>query len=136
MERWDLVAKGGIGAAGGLVSYLFGVWTELFSFFLFTIFIDYVTGMGASLKEGKGLSSSIGFWGLAKKGLMLLVIIMAHRLDVLLGSDVVMIGAIYFYLANELISITENYGRLGLPLPNKIREIISIFKSKGEGGQR
>lgn len=93
--------------------------------------IDYVTGLAASIKEGKGLSSKIGFWGLAKKGLMLLVVILAHRLDVLMGTNVIMIGSIYFYLANELISVTENYGRLGLPLPNWIKEIIAIFKQKG-----
>ncbi|MEC0090612.1 phage holin family protein [Paenibacillus macquariensis] len=62
---------------------------------------------------------------------MILVVILAHRLDVLFATDVIMVGSIYFYLTNELISVTENYGRLGLPLPNKIKEIIAVLKQKG-----
>ncbi|WP_438349946.1 phage holin family protein [Paenibacillus sp. FA6] len=131
MERLDLALKWGIALFGSVGTYLWGGWSELISFFLIAIVIDYVTGMLASIKEGHGLSSSVGFWGIAKKGLMLLVVILAHRLDVLMGTDVIMIGAIYFYLANELISVTENYGRLGLPLPNKIKDVIAIFKQKG-----
>ena len=131
MERLDLEIKWAIAFAGSAGTYFFGGWSELISFFLIAIAIDYVTGMLASIKEGHGLSSSVGSWGLAKKGLMLLVVILAHRLDILMGTDVIMIGAIYFYLANELISVTENYGRLGLPLPNKIKDIIAIFKQKG-----
>ena len=131
MERLDLALKWGIALFGTVGTYFFGGWSELISFFLLAIVIDYGTGIAASIKEGNGLSSSVGFWGIAKKGLMLLVVILAHRLDVLMGTDVIMIGSIYFYLANELISVTENYGRLGLPLPNWIREIIAIFKKKG-----
>ena len=131
MDRMDWSLKWGIALFGTIGTYLFGGWSELISFFLLAIVIDYVTGLAASIKEGKGLSSKVGFWGLAKKGLMLLVVILAHWLDVLMGTDVIMIGSIYFYLANELISVTENYGRLGLPLPNRIREIIAIFKQKG-----
>ncbi|OAB34211.1 holin [Paenibacillus glacialis] len=127
----DLTLKWGIALFGTIGTYFFGGWTELISFFLLAIVIDYGTGLAASIKEGKGLSSKVGFWGLAKKGLMMLVVILAHRLDVLFGSDVIMIGAIYFYLANELISITENYGRLGLPLPKQIKDVIAILKKRG-----
>ncbi|OAB31771.1 holin [Paenibacillus macquariensis subsp. defensor] len=127
----DLTLKWGIALLGSAGTYFLGGWSELISFFLLAIVIDYLTGIAASLKEGDGLSSNVGFWGLAKKGLMLLVVILAHRLDVLLGADVIMIGAIYFYLANELISITENYGRFGLPLPKQIKDIIAVLKQKG-----
>ncbi|SIQ93955.1 phage holin family protein [Paenibacillus macquariensis] len=131
MDRLDLTLKWGIAFLGSAGTYLLGGWSELISFFLLAILIDYVTGLAASIKEGNGLSSKVGFWGIAKKGLMILVVILAHRLDVLMGTDVIMIGSIYFYLANELISVTENYGRLGLPLPNKIKEIIAVLKQKG-----
>lgn len=93
--------------------------------------IDYVSGITASLKEGKGLSSMFGAWGLARKGLSLLVILLAHRVDILLEvPNVTMGAAIYFYIANELISITENYGRIGLPMPEQLRKIIAILKEK------
>jgi toxin secretion/phage lysis holin len=131
MERFDLMLKWGVALVGSVSTYFWGGWSELISFFLLAIVIDWVTGIAASIKEGTGLSSSVGSWGLAKKGLMLLVVILAHRLDVLMGMDVIMIGAIYFYLANELLSITENYGRLGLPLPKQIKDVIAIFKQKG-----
>ncbi|OAB34282.1 holin [Paenibacillus macquariensis subsp. defensor] len=127
----DLTLKWGIALLGSAGTYLLGGWSELISFFLLAIVIDYVTGLAASIKEGNGLSSKVGFWGIAKKGLMILVVIVAHRLDELMGTDVIMIGAIYFYLANELISVTENYGRLGLPLPKQIKDVIAIFKQKG-----
>lgn len=116
---------------GTFVSYAFGEWSNLMSLFLLAICIDYLTGMAASVKENKGLSSQTGFWGLARKALMLLIIMLAHRMDMLQGGQAIMIGAIYFYLANELLSITENYGRLGLPLPDQVKRVIHILKSKG-----
>lgn len=121
---------GSLAAFGAsLVTYAFGGWSELLGFFLMAVAIDYVTGVAASLKEKSGLNSNIGFWGLAKKGLMLLIILLGHRMDMLIGGgNVVMNAALYFYLVNELISITENYGRLGLPLPDKIKEVIAILK--------
>lgn len=118
---------------GAVATYTFGKWSELIDLFLMAILVDYVTGIAASMKEQQGLSSQIGFWGLARKGLMLLVIMLTHRLDILLDTDLLMTGAIYFYLANEFISITENYGRLGLPLPIFLKQMIQVLRSKGEG---
>ncbi|NQX60448.1 phage holin family protein [Paenibacillus qinlingensis] len=118
---------------GAIITYTFGGWNELISLFLMAILVDYVTGIAASIKEQQGLNSQVGFWGLARKGLMLLVIMLAHRMDILLDTDLMMTGAIYFYLANEFISITENYGRLGLPLPVFLKQMIQVLRSKGEG---
>lgn len=93
--------------------------------------IDYVSGITASIKDGRGLNSLFGAWGLARKGLMLLVILLAHRIDILLDTAHATMGAaIYFYIANELISIIENYGRIGLPLPERLRKIIEVLRSK------
>ncbi|OCT10988.1 holin [Paenibacillus pectinilyticus] len=118
---------------GAIATYTFGGWSELIGLFLMAILVDYVTGIAASMKEQQGLNSQVGFWGLARKGLMLLVIMLAHRMDILMNTDLMMTGAIYFYLANELISITENYGRLGLPLPVFVKQMIQVLRSKGEG---
>jgi toxin secretion/phage lysis holin len=110
---------------------MFGSWTESLTFLLLAMGADYVTGVAASIKEGKGLNSAFGAWGLARKGLILLVVLLAHRIDVLLNTeDVTMGAAIFFYIANELISITENYGRLGLPLPDRIRKMIAVLKER------
>lgn len=121
------------GVLGALLTYSFGGWSELLSFFFLAMVVDYVTGIGASIKEQKGLSSKVGFLGIFKKFLMAVVVVMAHKMDILLGSEIIMTGAIYFYLANELISITENYGRLGLPLPSGVKQVIQVLKSKEDG---
>lgn len=124
-----------VGVAGAAIGYAFGAWSQLLNFFMLVIVIDYVTGIAASIKEKKGLNSNFGFWGIAKKGLMLVVVMLAHRADLLLGTEVAMTGAIYFYVANELISITENYGRLGLPLPDRVKRLIQVLRDKGGGGE-
>ncbi|AJY73419.1 phage holin family protein [Paenibacillus beijingensis] len=117
---------------GSIVTFAFGGWQESLTLLLVAMGIDYVSGVAASIKEGKGLSSVFGFWGLTRKGLALLIILLTHRVDVLMGSgDMAMGAAIYFYTSNEFISIVENYGRIGLPLPDVIREVItSLKKSK------
>jgi toxin secretion/phage lysis holin len=124
------------GGLGAFVTYAFGGWTELMSFFLLAVMIDIVTGLLASVKEGSGISSAVGFDGLAKKVFMLIAIMLAHRVDVLMGTSFIMDGAIYCYLANELVSITENYGRMGLPLPDALKRVISVLKDRGskDGG--
>ncbi|WP_308634833.1 phage holin family protein [Paenibacillus silvisoli] len=115
---------------GSLLTFSFGMWPESLTLLLVAMGTDYITGITAAVKE-KRLNSSIGAWGIAKKGIMLLVILLAHRMDILLElSNVAMGGAIYFYLANELISITENLGRIGVPMPDKLRQIIEVLKTK------
>ncbi|TCZ70982.1 holin [Paenibacillus albiflavus] len=126
-----------VGAIGLLATYAFGGWSELLSFFLIVMVIDYGTGIAASIKEKKGLSSEVGFWGLIKKILMIIIVFLSHRADVALNLDIVMYGVIYAFLANELISIVENYGRLGLPLPNTFKNLITILKDKeGKADER
>ncbi|MBG9793240.1 holin [Paenibacillus dendritiformis] len=117
------------GLFGGIVAFLFGTWNPLLSLFIIAIAIDYISGIAASLREGKGLSSEVGFWGLTRKGLMLFIVILAHHVDTVFGTVWIREGAISFYLANELVSIVENYGRLGLPLPPKLRKFIASLKN-------
>ncbi|MED5019715.1 phage holin family protein [Paenibacillus chibensis] len=130
----SLAVSGTSALAGGIITLAFGRWDQLLWTFLFTIVLDYITGVLASIKDGTGLRSEIGFWGLTRKVLMLVVIVLAHQMDVLLssGTDVIKTGAIYFYMSNELISITENYGRLGLPMPAKLRRIIAVLQNKDQ----
>lgn len=116
------------GLCGVVVTFLFGEWSHLLTLFLIAIVIDYVSGVAASLKEGRGLNSSIGFWGLARKAFMLLIITLAHHMDIVFHSSVIMNGAVTFYLANEMISIIENYGRLGLPMPPRLKQLIETLK--------
>jgi toxin secretion/phage lysis holin len=122
------------GVLGAIFTFAVGYWTEALTFLLCAIAADIISGVSASLKEGRGISSAVGASGLAKKGLMLLVIVLAHRMDVLLGTDTtVMSAAIYFYIANELVSLVENYGRHGLPLPDAVTRVIAVLKNKSGG---
>jgi len=129
-------ATAGTGLIGLILTYSFGGWSELLGFFLLAIVIDYATGVGASVKEGQGLNSETGFWGLIKKALMILVIVLAHRADVALELEVLMYGTLYAFLLNEILSIAENCGRLGVPLPQAFKGIITVLKSRtGEAGK-
>lgn len=118
--------------SGAFVTFAFGGWDQLLSLLAIAMAVDYITGLAAAVRTGTGLNSNIGFWGLARKGLMLTVILLAHRIDLLMGTDIIKGGAIYFYLVNELISITENYAKIGLPLPNKLRQAIAVLKKQEE----
>ncbi|MFD0588004.1 holin family protein [Paenibacillus sp. GCM10027627] len=131
MSLFSINVEAGVvaGGVGAFVAFAFGHWTEALTFLLIAIGADIVTGVHASFAEGRGLSSSIASVGYAKKGLMLLVIILAHRVDILLGLDaIIMTSSVYFYIVNELVSIIENLGRSGLPLPDKLREGIEVLK--------
>ncbi len=112
------------------VTFAFGGWDQLLSLLAVAMAVDYVTGLAAAVRTGTGLNSNIGFWGIARKGLMLTVVLLAHRIDLIMGTDFIKGGAIYFYLVNELISITENYAKIGLPLPAKLRQAIAVLKKQ------
>jgi toxin secretion/phage lysis holin len=114
---------------GSVIGFAFGAWNQSLTLLLVCMGVDYISGMAASLREGRGLNSLVGFWGLVRKGLMLLVILVAHRIDELMGGgSAVKMAAIFFYTVNELLSIAENYGRIGLPLPEKVKAFIEILR--------
>lgn len=122
-----------VGILGAIFTFAVGHWTEALTFLLVAMAVDIISGVSASIKEGRGVNSAVGSVGLAKKGLMLLVIVLAHRMDVLIGVEsAVMAAAIYFYIANEMVSVTENYGRIGLPMPDAIKRVIAVLKNKGD----
>lgn len=120
------------GVIGTFVSYAFGGWSGLLEVLLLMFVVDYISGVAASLITGKGLKSSIGFWGLIKKGLMLLMVLLGHRIDLALNMNLVMNGTIIFWMSNELVSIFENYGRCKIDIPPVYKKLFTIFKEKAE----
>ncbi|CAM3526530.1 phage holin family protein [Paenibacillus lupini] len=118
------------GAFGAIATYAFGGWSGMLEIFFLALLFDYLTGVAASLKEQKGLSSQVGFWGLVKKLLMIAAVYFGHRVDLAFELNYIMMGLLSAFLANELISLAENYGRLGLPLSKYIAPIITVLKSK------
>lgn len=121
---------------GSVITFSFGIWQESLTLLAVLMGIDYLTGVVAAVRSGTGLNSSVGFWGLGKKGLTFLVILLAHRIDVLLGANMVMGGAVSFYLVNELLSVVENYGRLGLPLPGSVKRVVQILRDRVDDERR
>ena len=123
------------GLIGGCASYFFGGFSIAIETLMVLMVIDYITGVmaGAYLKE---LSSEIGFKGLLKKIMMLIICAVAFRIDVLLGANRgLFISVIIFYCSNEAISILENAIRLDLPIPEKLKQAIRILQEDDDEGK-
>lgn len=129
-----------IGMFGGFATYLLGGWDSALVTLILFMAIDYITGLlvagvfHASKKTPSGtLESHAGFKGLCKKGLMLAVVLVACRLDLTLGSDFIRDSVVVALVANETISIVENAGLMGVPIPSGIRRAIQLLNQKEEG---
>ena len=126
-----------VGALGGAVTYLFGGWTEGMWTLATLMIIDYLTGwmVAAVFKKSQktnsgGLSSNIGFKGLCKKFVEWMVVAAMHGEDIMLGFNYLRDLCIIGFALNELISITENAGLMGIPLPPVISKAIAILNEK------
>jgi toxin secretion/phage lysis holin len=128
----ETLVKTVIGISGAAASYFFGGWSALLGVLLFVVVADYITGIGASAFEGK-LSSKVGMKGIAKKVFIFVIVAMSHLVDTVLGDGHLFRDAtIFFYLANEALSIIENGGRMGAPIPPGIKKAVEALRSKGE----
>ncbi|MDO4743920.1 MAG: phage holin family protein [Clostridia bacterium] len=130
-----------LGVTGGMVAKLFGGWTEDMVTLIIFMTIDFVMGLVVagvfhnSTKSKSGALDSRASWkGLCKKCVTLLFVLIAHRLDILLETDYIRTTAIIGFVANEAISIIENAGLMGLPLPAAVTKVIEILKD-GEAWQ-
>lgn len=121
------------GAIGGFLGMFLGAFDDLFKALLIFIILDYLTGVMCAIIE-KDLSSEIGARGIAKKVFIILLVGIANVIDtaVIKSGEVVRDMIIFFYLANEGISILENAGRLGLPIPEKLKNTLEQLKDKSE----
>lgn len=128
-----------IGTVGGAIAALFGGWdTALITLIIF-MGVDYITGLivagvfhNSKKTENGALESRAGWKGLCRKGTTLLVVLVACRLDLVMGSSFVRDATIIAFIANEAISIIENAGLMGAPIPSVIMKAVDILKQKGE----
>ena len=112
-----------LASGAALLNMLYGDWDGLLTALLCFVILDYVTGVICAIVDHR-LSSQIGFKGVCKKVLIFIMVGIGHLLDAyVLGSDGSMIrtAVIVFYLANEGLSIVENAGHVGLPIPKKLK---------------
>lgn len=123
---------------GGGIGWLFGGWSGLLPILLVFMVIDQVSGLLASYIEGK-LNSKVGFKGIAKKVLILCVIVTCNLIDQAFiaqgtySGQIVRDGAIFFYIGNEVLSFIENAGRAGVPLPAQLTNAVAVLKGKSDG---
>ena len=128
-----------IGLIGGAIAALFGGWDTALQTLVIFIAIDYITGLvvagvfHASPKTKTGaLESKAGWKGLIRKGETLLIVLVACQLDAVIGGSFVRDAAIIGFSSNEAISIVENAGLMGLPIPAAITKAIDILKQRAE----
>lgn len=120
-------------AIGMYIGWFIGGFDELLYALIAFVVIDYVTGVMVAIIEKK-LSSSIGFRGIFKKILILIFVGVGHTIDfyILKNGSAARTAVIFFYLSNEGLSILENSGKIGLPIPNSLRSIFKDLNKEAE----
>lgn len=120
-------------AVGGWLGYFLGGCDGLIYALIAFMVIDYITGVMCAIADRK-LSSAVGFKGIARKGLILLLVGIANILDVhVIGTgSVLRTAVIFFYISNEGVSLTENAAHLGLPIPEKMKDVLEQLHSRSE----
>lgn len=129
----------GIGIVGSTVAAAFGGWDAAMITLVSMMVIDYLTGVlvagvfhNSPKTENGALESKAGWKGLCRKGMTLLIVLVAARLDIILGTGFIRDAVIIGYIANETISIIENAGLMGVPIPEAIKKAIEVLQQKGE----
>ncbi|MED1382059.1 phage holin family protein [Bacillus mycoides] len=130
MDRIDVVLKVFIATFGGFCGYFLGGWDTTLQILVTLAVIDYVTGMIAASILGQ-LKSKIGFKGIAKKVVLFLLVGAATQADAAIGSNsAIREATLFFFMGNELLSILENAGLMGIPLPQALKNAVEILGSK------
>lgn len=131
------------GIVGGFIASLFGGWDAALTTLIIFMGIDYLSGLvlaGVFKKSRKtetgGLESYTGFKGLIRKGIQLLVVLVACRLDMLMQTTFIRDAVVIAFIVNETISIMENAGLMGIPMPKAIKKAIDILKAQEDDNER
>src|SRR5690606_19122690 len=121
-------------AMGTAATYLWGGWDAVFLALVTLACLDYLTGW-ASAGVGGRLSSDVGRRGIVKKVGMFVVISVCHIMDQLggLGEPILRTVAIWWYIANEALSIVENLGEVGVPIPGRLRQALAVLRDRHDG---
>lgn len=129
----------GVACVGAAIASLLGGWNGAMTTLVILMLIDYVTGIivagvfhNSPKCSGGALSSAVGFKGICRKFVILLIVVVACRVDLLLDTNIIRDATCIGFCANELVSITENAGLMGIPLPRKLVEAIEVLR--GDNG--
>lgn len=117
-------------AVGTIADYLFG-WNEALEALLILMVLDYISGvLAAYINPSMKLDSAAGFRGIAKKVMILLLVALAHMVDRAVGAEIVQSVVTLFFIANEGLSVVENAGNAGLPIPKKLKATLEQFHER------
>lgn len=135
-EFWNMIQFLFAGIGGWLGYFLGGCDGLLIALLLFVI-TDYITGVMCAI-AGKKLSSAVGFKGICRKVLIFLLVGIANILDMqVIGTgSVLRTAVIFFYISNEGVSLLENAGHLGLPIPVKIKSVLEQLHDRAESEEK
>jgi len=122
-----------VAVVGTFLTTVFGGWDTMLRVLVLFVAIDYVVGVTAAWFEKK-LNSEIGARGIMKKILLFVIVGVAYQLDVATGQEIFRSLAIWFYLANEALSVIENAGRCGVPIPEFLKAALEQMKQKADEG--
>ena len=129
----------GVACVGAAIASLFGGWTGAMTTLVILMFIDYVTGIivagvfhNSPKCSGGALSSAVGFKGICRKFVILLIVVVACRVDLLLDTNIIRDATCIGFCVNELVSITENAGLMGIPLPRKLVDAIEVLRGESD----
>ena len=120
-------------AVGGAIGWFFGGMDGLIYALLVFVIADYITGVMCAITD-KNLSSEVGFKGICKKVLIFVMVGIGHIMDTYLigNGEVLRTAVIFFYCSNEGVSMLENAGHLGLPIPAKLKDILEQLHDRTE----
>lgn len=129
-----------VGIAGSFIAQLLGGWDMALQTLIFFMTMDYLTGLivagvfkKSTKTENGALESKAGWKGLCRKGVTLIIVMVAAHIDKIAGTNGFMRNAVVIgYVANEALSIFENAGLMGLPINKKLRDAIAVLKGKAE----
>lgn len=133
-EFWNTIQLIFAGIGGWLGYFLGGCDGLLYALIAFVV-VDYITGVMCAIADHT-LSSEVGFKGICRKVLIFLLVGIANILDVqVIGTgSVLRTAVVFFYMSNEGISLLENAGHLGLPIPKKMKEVLEQLHDRSEKG--
>jgi len=133
LERESLY-KAATAALGTAATYLWEGWDAVFLALVTLACLDYLTGWASAWVGGR-LSSDVGRRGIVKKVGMFVVISVCHIMDQLggLGEPILRTVAIWWYIGNEALSIVENLGEVGVPIPGRLRQALAVLRDRHDG---
>lgn len=128
-----------LGVVGSAIAFFFGGWDAGLATLLIFMGLDYISGLivagvfkNSPKTDTGSLESKAGWKGLCRKCMTLIFVLVAYRLDLVIGTNYIRDAVIIAFIANETISLVENAGLMGLPLPAVITKAIDILQKKTE----